>query len=494
VTLGGFRHPPRRRRSHTGALHGAWSTGPRRPAAGRLARTAKYGMVSGVSRRDALTLAEPQTREGAMPQNTLSVTDNRSGRSYELPITDGAIDASLLGQIKVGPDDLGLIAYDPALRHTATCRSAITYQDPRRGILRYRGYPIEQLAAHSTYLEVAYLIFNGTLPSAAQFAQWEAEIAANYFIHEKLTRFLDGFLHDAHPMGVLVSTVAALSTFFPDASDVHDPAGRRRQVLRLIAQVPTLAAFAHRRRVGMPYAYPDMELSYIGNFLGMMFKMTELRYEPNPIIERALDVLFILHADHGQACSTTTMRCVGSAKTDPYCAAAAAAAALYGRFHGEGFEAVLKMLEGIGSPEHIPAFLDRVKSRGEEPPGFGHRLYRTYDPRARILRAEAERVFAVTGRPQIFDIALRLDEMAATDPYFIEHALYPIVDYYEAIIYHAMGFPRELFPVLFAIPRFIGWGSQWDEMFSDPNQRTYRPRQIYTGSEVRDYAPIEQRR
>jgi citrate synthase len=428
-----------------------------------------------------------------MASNTLSVTDNRTGRSYELPITNNAIDASLLRRIQTSPEDLGLIAYDPALRNTATCRSAITYQDPRNGILRHRGYPIESLAAESTYLEVAYLIFHGELPSATQFPAWKAEIAANYFVHEKLTRFLDGFLHDAHPMGVLVSTVAALSTFYPEASNVDDASVRRRQAVRLIAQVPTLAAFAHRRRVGMPYAYPDRELSYIGNFLSMMFKMTELRYEPNPVIERALDVLFILHADHGQACSTTTMRCVGSAKTDPYCAAAAAAAALYGRFHGEGFEAVLKMLEDIGSTERIPAFVERVKANKEEPPGFGHRLYRTYDPRARILRSEAEKVFAVTGRPKIFDIALRLDEAASADAYFLDHALYPIVDYYEAIIYHAIGFPPELFPVLFAIPRFIGWVSQWDEMFGDPNQRTYRPRQIYTGSDARPYRPLAQR-
>jgi citrate synthase len=426
--------------------------------------------------------------------NTLSVIDNRTGRSYELPITDGAIDAALLAQIKTGPEDLGLISYDPALRHTATCRSAITYQDARSGLLRHRGYPIEELAERSTYLEVAYLIFHGELPTTSQLAQWKAEIAENYFIHEKVTRFLDGFRHDAHPMGVLVSTVAALSTFFPEASAVDDAAVRRRQAVRLMAQVPTLAAFAHRRRLGTPYAYPDMGLSYIGNFLSMMFKMTELQYAPDPVIERALEVLFILHADHGQACSTTTMRCVGSAKTDPYCAAAAAAAALYGRFHGEGFEAVLKMLHEIGNTARIPAFLERVRERQEEPPGFGHRLYRTYDPRARILRSEAEKVFERTGRPDIFDIALSLDEAASKDEYFIEHALHPIVDYYEAIIYDAMGFPPELFPVLFAIPRFIGWASQGEEMIGDPKQRTYRPRQIYTGSDVRHYVPIELRR
>lgn len=425
-----------------------------------------------------------------MAQDTLTVIDNRTGRSYELPIRDRCINAADLGQIKVAPDDIGLLSFDPALRRTATCRSAITYQDGLAGVLRHRGYPIEELAEHSTYLEVAYLIFHGELPTAAEFAAWQSEIAANYLIHENVARFLDGFRYDAHPMGVLVSTVAALSTFFPEAASIDDPAVRRRQAVRLIAQVPTLAAFAHRRRVGMPYTYPDMELSYIANFLNMMFRMTELRYEADPAVEHALDVLFMLHADHGQACSTTTMRCVGSARTDPYCSAAAAAAALYGRFHGEGFGAVITMLEGIGSPAGIDAFLDRVKARREEPPGFGHRLYRTYDPRARILRREAEKVFAVTGRPEIFDIALRLDDRAQEDPYFAEQSLYPIVDYYEAIIYHAIGFPVELFPVLFALPRFVGWVSQWEEMLADPTQRTFRPGQIYTGAAPRAYVPI----
>lgn len=429
-----------------------------------------------------------------MARETLTVTDNRTGRNYELQIRDGAITAGELAQIKAGADDAGLLSFDPALRNTATCRSAITYQDGTTGILRHRGYAIEDLAAHSTYLEVAYLIFHGELPTAAQFRAWQTEIAENYLIHENVARFLDGFRYDAHPMGVLVSTVAALSTFFPEGQIIDDPAVRRRQAIRLLGQVPTLAAFAHRRRLGMPYAYPDMELSYIGNFLNMMFRMTELRYEPDPVVERALDVLFILHADHGQACSTTTMRCVGSARTDPYCSAAAAAAALYGRFHGEGFDAVIAMLEGIGTPSGIDAFVEGVKARREEPPGFGHRLYRTYDPRARILRQEAEKVFAVTGRPAIFDIALRLDDRAQTDPYFAEQSLYPIVDYYEAIIYHAIGFPAEVFPVLFALPRFVGWVSQWDEMLADPSHKTYRPRQIYTGAGERSYVPLGARR
>jgi citrate synthase len=313
-------------------------------------------------------------------------------------------------------------------------------------------------------------------------------------IHTKLSRFLDGFRHDAHPMGVLVSSVAALSTLFPEASQITDPAVRYRQVIRLIAQVPTLAAFAHRRRIGMPFAYPNPNLSYVGNFLNLMFRMTELEYEPDPVVERALDVLFILHADHGQACSTTTMRCVGSAKTDPYCAAAAAAAALYGRFHDEGFESVLDMLGEIGTADNVPRYIEHVKSKNIEPPGFGHRLYMTYDPRARILRSLAEELFKTLPRPQLLDVALSLDDAACADPYFTGHALFPIVDYYEAVIYDGIGFPRELFPVLFAIPRFIGWAAQWEEMMRNPASRTFRPRQIYIGPAQRPYVPLERRK
>lgn len=428
-----------------------------------------------------------------MPKETLTVTDNRTGKVYELSISEGAVDAADLAQIRATADGPGLISYDPALRHTATCRSAITYQDAATGTLRYAGYPIEQLAEHSTYLEVAYLIFHGRLPTAAELHDWQQSIAAHSIIHTKLQNFLDGFRHDAHPMGMLVSSVAALSTLFPEASQIHDPEIRRRQVIRLIAQVPTLAAFAHRRRIGLPFVYPDMRLSYVGNFLSMMFKMTELEYQPDPTVERALDILFILHADHGQACSTTTMRCVGSAKTDPYCAAAAAAAALYGRFHDEGFESVVDMLAGIGTPADVPAFIAHVKAKKIEPPGFGHRLYRTYDPRARILRSLAEELFRKLPRPEILDVALVLDDTAIKDPYFIEHHLYPIVDFYEAVIYQGLGFPRELFPVLFAIPRFIGWAAQWDEMMRDPTSRTFRPRQIYIGPPRRDYVPIDRR-
>jgi len=432
--------------------------------------------------------------ERSMPNETLTVIDNRTGKTYELPIKDGAIDAGDLAQIRVSASAGGLVSYDPALRHTATCRSAITYQEGATGVLWHGGYPIEELAEHSTYLEVAYLIFHGHLPTSAQLAAWEAEVAGNYMIHTKLSRFLDGFRHDAHPMGVLVSGVAALSTLFPEASQIYDPQIRRRQVARLIAQVPTLAAFAHRRRVGMPFAYPNPKLSYVGNFLNMMFKMTELEYEPDPVVERALDMLFILHADHGQACSTTTMRCVGSAKTDPYSAAAAAAAALYGRFHDEGFESVLDMLAEIGARANVPRYIEHVKSKSMEPPGFGHRLYQTYDPRARILRSLAENLFKTLPRPKLFDIALELDDAACKDPYFTGHAIYPIVDYYEAVIYHGIGFPRELFPVLFAIPRFIGWAAQWEEMIRDPSSRTFRPRQIYVGPARRQYVPIEQRK
>ena len=427
-----------------------------------------------------------------MPSETLTVTDNRTGRTYTLPITANAITATDLRQI-TGPDDAELISFDPALRNTATCRSAITYLDGRTGTLRHRGYTIEDLATHGSYLEVAYLILEGELPNRRMLDEWQRQIGRHSLIHEYVTRFIDGFRYDAHPMGTLMSTVAALSTFYPDAADVDDPQVRRRQILRLLGQVPTLAAFAHRKRNGLPFVYPDLELSYVGNFLSMMFRMTELRYEPNPVIERALDVLFVLHADHEQACSTTTMRCVGSAKTDPYSTAAAAAAAHYGRFHDEAYEAVIAMLTRIGGPEGVPAFIaETVRSR-KEPPGFGHRVYRTYDPRARILREHATKVFAVTGRPRIFETALALESAAAEDAYFIEQALYPTVDFYETIIYHAIGFPPEMFPVLFAIPRFVGWAAQWDEMMSDSEQRTYRPRQLYTGLGARPYLPMTER-
>jgi citrate synthase len=427
-----------------------------------------------------------------MASDTLTVTDNRTGRTYTLPITGNAITATDLCQIK-GPDDTELMSYDPALRNTAICKSAITYLDGRTGTLRHRGYAIEELAAQGSYLEVAYLILEGELPNRRQLDDWQRELGRHALIHEYVTRFIDGFRYDAHPMGTLVSTVSALSTFYPDAAEVDDPVSRRRNILRLLGQVPTLAAFAHRKRNGLPFVYPDFELSYVGNFLSMMFRMTELRYEPNPVIERALDVLFLLHADHEQACSTTTMRCVGSAKTDPYSGAAAATAALFGRFHDEAYEAVIAMLQKIDGPGGVAAFVADAARRKLEPPGFGHRVYRTYDPRARILREHATKVFAVTGRPKIFETALALEEAAAKDAYFIANALYPTVDFYETIIYHAIGFPPEMFPVLFAIPRFVGWAAQWNEMMTDASQRTYRPRQLYTGLPARPYRPLTER-
>jgi citrate synthase len=428
-----------------------------------------------------------------MPSETLTVIDNRTGRTYTLPIVADAIAAADLRQIKLSPERGGLISYDPSLRNTATCRSAITYLHGRTGVLRYRGYAIEDLAAQATYLEVAYLILEGELPNATQLAAWERTLKAHAMTHESLVRFIDTFRYDAHPMATLVSTVAALSTFYPDAAIVDDPVVRRRHILRLIGQVPTLAAFAHRKRHGLPFVYPDGELSYVGNFLSMMFRMTDLRYEPDPVVEHVLDVLFLLHVDHEQACSATTMRCVGSAKTDPYGAAAAATAALFGRFHDEAYEAVLSMLLEIGGPEGVPRFLAAVRDAGVEPPGFGHRVYRTLDPRARILREQAKKVFAVTGDRRVLDTALALEEAAAEDAYFLEHSYYPTVDLYEAIIYHALGFPTEMFPVLFAIPRFAGWAAQWDEMMRDPEQLTYRPRQLYVGVPPRPYVGIAAR-
>ena len=428
-----------------------------------------------------------------MPKDSLTITDNRTGTAYEIPIEKDTISAASLNDIRATPKGWGLLSFDPALRNTATCRSAISYQDASNGLLWHRGYPIEQLAESSTFLELAYLIYEGELPTRAQFDEWQRDIAEEYYIHQSITKFLDGFHHDADPMRVLVSTVAAMSTFYPEAERVEDPANRRRQVVRLIAQVPTLAAFAHRRRVGMLYAYPDTALSYVGNFLSMMFRTTELRYEPDPIVERALDVLFLLHADHGQSCSTTTMRCVGSARTDPYVASSAAAAALSGRFRSNGMNAILRMLDDIGSPAGVQAFVDKVKDERAEPAGFGHRLYRSYDPRARILRLEAERLFDAVERPEIFDIALRLDDVASRDPYFVDRGLFPIVDFYEAVMYVAMGFPEDMFPVLFAIPRFVGWTAQWEEMISEPEQQTYRPQQIYIGRSERAYQPIDER-
>jgi len=428
-----------------------------------------------------------------MAKDTLSVTDNRTGKSYDIPIQDGTIRAADLRQIKASPDDFGLMSYDPAYMNTASCRSAISYIDGDKGILRYRGYPIEQLAEESTFLETAYLLLHGELPSAAELDAWVFNITHHTIIHENIKKFIDGFHHDAHPMGVFVSTVAALSTFYPEAKRITDEASRTNQIFRLIAKTPTLAAFAHRHTVGMPFAYPDNDLSYTGNFLNMMFKATEVKYVPNPTLERALDVLFILHADHEQNCSTSAMRGVGSSHADPYSAMAAAAAALYGPLHGGANEEVLRMLREIGAKDNIPAYIHRVKQGEVRLMGFGHRIYKNYDPRAKIIKQVADQVFDVTGKNPLIDIALELERIALQDEYFVSRKLYPNVDFYSGIIYEAMRFPMDMFPVLFAIGRTPGWLAQWQEMLLDKEQKIARPRQVYIGSPVRDYVAIEKR-
>jgi citrate synthase len=422
--------------------------------------------------------------------DVLRVTDSRTGRSYELPIVDGAIRATDLRQIKTSDDDFGLLSYDPAFMNTASCRSAITYIDGDRGILRYRGYPIEELARNSSFLDVAYLLLEGELPDKGQSASWTYEIMHHTYVHENVKKFIDGFHHDAHPMGILVSTVAALSTFYPEAHLVRDQEVQHKQIVRLIAKMPTLAAFAYRHAQGLPYAYPDDDLSYPGNFLNMMDKMSEPRYRPDPVLEHALDVLFILHADHEQNCSTNAMRAVSSSQVDPYSAAAAASAALYGPLHGGANEQVLRMLRDIGSVDNVPAYIERVK-RGElRLMGFGHRVYKNFDPRARIIKEVADQVFEVTGRNPLLDIALELERIALADEYFISHKLYPNVDFYSGIIYQAMGFPVAMFPVLFAIGRMPGWLAQWQEGASDPEQKIARPRQIYIGEKERHLESI----
>ncbi|HEV8266173.1 MAG TPA: citrate synthase [Gemmatimonadales bacterium] len=428
-----------------------------------------------------------------MPKDTLTITDNRTGKAYDVPIQDGTIRSADLRQVKTSPDDFGLMCYDPAYMNTASCRSAISYIDGEKGILRYRGYPIEQLAEGSTFLETAYLLLHGELPSAAELDTWVYNVTHHTIIHENIKKFIDGFHHDAHPMGVFVSTVAALSTFYREAKHITDETSRRNQIFRLIAKAPTLAAFAHRHTVGMPYAYPDNDLSYTGNFLNMMHKATEVKYVPNPTLERALDVLFILHADHEQNCSTSAMRAVGSSHADPYSAMAAAAAALYGPLHGGANEEVLRMLREIGSKEHVPAYIQRVKQGEVRLMGFGHRIYKNYDPRAKIIKRTADQVFDVTGKNPLIDIALELERIALQDEYFVSRKLYPNVDFYSGIIYEAMRFPVDMFPVLFAIGRTPGWLAQWQEMLLDKEQKIARPRQIYIGAPLRDYVPIEKR-
>ena len=419
------------------------------------------------------------------PGGVLQATDSRTGRSYDLPITDGAIRAADLRQIKVSDDDIGLLSYDPAFMNTASCRSAITFIDGDRGVLRYRGYPIEELAGRTSFLDVAYLLLRGELPGKEDSAAWADEVTHHTFVHENIKKFIDGFHHDAHPMGILVSTIAALSTFYLGAKTINDTDLRHQQLVRLIAKMPTLAAFAYRHAMGLPYAYPDDELSYTGNFLNMMWRMTEPRYHPDPVLSHALDVLFTLHADHEQNCSASAMRVVGSSLTDPYSAAAAAAAALYGPLHGGANELVLKMLRSIGSTDYIPGYIARVKSGEVRLMGFGHRVYKNFDPRATIIKSVAEQVFGVTGRNPLLDIALELERIALADEYFISHQLYPNVDFYSGIIYQAMGFPVEMFPVLFAIGRMPGWLAQWEEGLCDPEQKISRPRQIYAGRGLR---------
>ena len=428
-----------------------------------------------------------------MASETLTIIDNRTGKKYEIPIRNGAIKATDLFQIRVAEDD-GLVSYDPGFMNTASCQSKITYIDGDKGILRYRGYPIEQLAEKSNYLETAYLILYGELPNPSQLADWTHNITYHSIIHENIKKLIDGFHHDAHPMGILVSTVAALSTFYPGAKKIFDPQSRTDQTYRLISKMPTLAAFAYRHSLGLPYSYPDNDLSYTGNFLNMLFKMTELKYKPNPVLERALDVLFILHADHEQNCSTNAMRGVGSSQVDPYSAVAAAAAALYGPLHGGANEAVLRMLMAIGSKDKVPEFIKKVKGGEGRLMGFGHRVYKNYDPRAKIIKQIADQVFEVKGRNPLLDIALELERIALEDGYFIQRKLYPNVDFYSGLIYQSMGLPMDMFPVLFAIPRTSGWITQWSEMLTDADQKLARPKQIYLGAEKRDYVPMEKRK
>jgi citrate synthase len=428
-----------------------------------------------------------------MSRETLTITDNRTGKSYELPITNDTIRALDLRQIKVNAEDFGMMAYDPAFSNTALCHSKVTFIDGDKGILRYRGYPIEELAERSTYLETAYLLLNGELPTKAQLNEWTYHVTQHTFIHESIKKFLDGFHYDAHPMGMMISAIGALSTFYPDAKDIFNEASRKKQTWRLIGKMPTLAAFAYRHSLGMPYAYPDNELSYPANFLNMLFKTTELKYRANPVLERALDILFILHADHEQNCSANAMRCVGSSQVDPYSATAAATAALYGPLHGGANEEVLRMLLDIGSISNVPAYIKRVKGGEKKLMGFGHRIYKNYDPRARIIKKIADQVFEVMGRNPLLDIALEVERIALQDEYFVSRRLYPNVDFYTGLIYQSMGFPVTMFPVLFAIPRTSGWIAQWQEMLLDSEQKIARPRQIYLGYEKRSFVPMEQR-
>jgi citrate synthase len=439
----------------------------------------------------------PQDTSGdggvATAQDTLSVTDNRTGKTYELEITNGTVRSMDFRQMKVDEDDFGLMTFDPAFTNTAACESEITYIDGEAGVLEYRGYSIEDLCDNATYLEVAYLLVNGELPTREQLDGWVHEITHHTYVHENVKKFVEGFRHDAHPMGMLVGSVGALSTFYPDAKHIDDEEERHMAAVRLIAKMPTLAAFAYRHQLGLPYVYPDNDLSYPGNFLSMMYKMTEVRYEPDPRLERALDVLWILHADHEQNCSTSAVRGVGSSQVDPYSAVAAGVAALYGPLHGGANEAALKMLDRIGSVDNIPAFLEGVKKRDEKLMGFGHRVYKNYDPRARIIKKNVEEVLEVTGMNPKLEIAVELEKQALDDDFFHERKLYPNVDFYSGLIYEALGLPYDMFTVMFAIPRTSGWVSQWLEMVEDKDTKIARPRQVYTGEREREFVPMDQR-
>ena len=428
-----------------------------------------------------------------MEKDKVSIVDQRTSAAYEIPFFKGTIRAMDLRQMKTGPDDFGVMTYDPAFMNTAACQSAITFIDGDKGILRYRGYPIEQLAERCTFLEVAYLILHGELPTEEQLKAWVHLITHHTMIHETTKRFLEGFRHDAHPMGMFISTVAALSTVYPEARNVQNPEVRRHQIVRLLAKVPTIAAYTYRHSLGFPYVYPDNDLTYTENFMNMLWRMAEPKYRSNPALSRALDILFILHADHEQNCSANVMRAVGSSQADPYVCVAAAAAALSGPLHGGANEEVLKMLDEIGTKDRVPAHIKAVKEGHGKLMGFGHRIYKNYDPRARIIKWAADQVFQTTGRNPKLEIALELERIALEDEYFIKRKLYPNVDFYSGIIYQALGFKPEMFTVLFAIPRTVGWLAQWQEMIEDPEQKIARPRQIYTGYGERDFVPIEKR-
>ena len=424
---------------------------------------------------------------------TLTITDNRTGKQYEIPIVDGTIRAIDLRQIKVDPEEFGMMSYDPAFLNTASCQSRVTFIDGDKGILRYRGYPIEQLAEQSNFIETAYLLINGELPTQAELDSWSNELNQHTILHENIKKFMEGFQYDAHPMGIFLSTVGALSTFFPDAKQVLDPQSRRLQIARLVAKVPSIAAYAHRHSIGRPYVYPDPGLSFIGNFMSMLYRGVEPQYEPHPVLERALDILFILHADHEQNCSTSAMRSIGSSQADPFSSLAGAAAALYGPLHGGANEAVLRMLREIQSVDRIPDFINKVKNGEGRLMGFGHRVYKSYDPRAKVIKETAYQVFDVTGRNPLLDIALELERIALQDDYFVSRRLYPNVDFYSGLIYEAMGFKAGMFPVLFAIGRTAGWVAQWQEMLGDREQKIARPRQIYLGEDERDFVEINSR-